>query len=680
MVKGPEQRRINKGDWTLGIIQRLWGSVSASGRSTYKMNGAATVENTFRCFASPEGALGPLPEVTTEQTIDLDIQTFPSDLVAGTNTITSDYINITDLFVLSPLARLPDTAPNSVTTGPLIFIGITWSGTVGAGGDDTYAIVRRYERITPIGMTTPVQDIFLSRWTNVPTSNEAFPSIIFAEGRSSYSTSTPPPPVTSVEYGPKLVISVAGQNSLWDTPVVGVLSATDQVGFAGYFDDTSTRYSSDDSAGGLIGGSLWVYPETGTGVFPQTGLTPLDSGVGGALTQAQAFSSFMDMVCHQGRVVGIICTEPLFTDNSITVDISTPVVEARFVDGTISYTVYPDYLVHPAVPIVFPANPENTSGYGAIGSINASQLFLVKNQGGGVLINGSLDDPTVVQLPFIESTFLLNAHGINTPIGFVYASRNGIFVWAGGETTEHLSSNLEGHFWNDWSEVTAGDESHIWGITGRLAYWHPFVAVPNNYLYDIRTKAWWRLDTADALGTANTSMAFAYYDVDAATGILYMVPHHLSGSSTAAQRLLASMKPLSAPFSALNQLASTYSFQSQPLVETELELHEFVEIILIAQRLNTTGTITVGITLSGYREDGTAVTPSTTTITLAANTLINTYRAVVGSGASGSTFTAKSVQYRILTTATGGADVAPIIHDLDFITVAAFGDTTRISN
>lgn len=139
--------------------------------------------------------------------------------------------------------------------------------------------------------------------------------------------------------------------------------------------------------------------------------------------------------------------------------------------------------------------------FGTVGVITVDQLLLIKHFGGGALLSGDLADPTVTRLPYIESTGGIICKGTNTPIGFVYGSNRGIFLWQGGDTSDHISPQLDGFFWDH----TQGSTDEIYaGSRGRMAYWNRLIWVPNNYVYDADKQSWWRVGLqkiAESYGT-----------------------------------------------------------------------------------------------------------------------------------------------------------------------------------
>jgi hypothetical protein len=135
---------------------------------------------------------------------------------------------------------------------------------------------------------------------------------------------------------------------------------------------------------------------------------------------------------------------------------------------------------------------ENPTAHGAWGSISASELFLVRDQGGGYVISGDLNAPTVTRLPGVTSTNGAVQIAGQTPIGFVYGSQNnGVWVWNGGNTSTKISAQLNDDFFGlTYTYPTAGPFFNF-NTLGDLIY------CPNGYVYSITMNSWWRWGTSD---------------------------------------------------------------------------------------------------------------------------------------------------------------------------------------
>ncbi len=205
--------------------------------------------------------------------------------------------------------------------------------------------------------------------------------------------------------------------------------------------------------------------------------------------------------------------------------------------------------------------------------MNSNELFLVKHQGGAVVIQGSLNNPTVVRLPGVQSTFGTVSHPVVCPLGCIYGTRTGVWAWNGSDTSTCISPNLAGHFWKPDNT----DRFHPAQITGRFAYHYPYVFVPNNWVYDVRTKGWFRIAT-----TSTSSIAFWNAGFQ---GHVYGTPAWLAGPIQG--------DSFSSPYLYRFNMeygCNLWSWKSQPLQKTKNRRLDFRECQISAQG---TGTITV---------------------------------------------------------------------------------------
>jgi hypothetical protein len=299
---------------------------------------------------------------------------------------------------------------------------------------------------------------------------------------------------------------------------------------------------------------------------------------------------------------------------------------------------------------------ENPSGVGILTSLSTDRLLIIKHTGGGYLVLGDLNNPTIQRLPFVESTYNVMSYAADTPFGVVYGSRNGVFVWSGGETSEKLSTQIEGFFWN----VAVAGGSKYGGSQGRFAWWHPWVMVPNNFLYDSRTKSWWRLDRTIALPPTGVTDTAGYYNapfhvyvVNPANGNLHAFPKLLTHNQTVVDYVFDPAV-----------LSTSYSWKSQPLVETRQRLRSFQELTLVA---GGRGEQTVAVTLTGFDEAGTPLTPVTENFKWTAADA--TGRPVVLRHVLHTNFVAMDVQVKIVVTCSTASTPAAKIHSLNIGTV-----------
>jgi hypothetical protein len=150
-------------------------------------------------------------------------------------------------------------------------------------------------------------------------------------------------------------------------------------------------------------------------------------------------------------------------------------------------------------------------------SMNANQLFMITANRGAITINGDLRNPSVVNLPGVESTYGRTPKPVVTNSGVVYGSKSGLFLWNGSDTSVELSSQLEGNFWN----VNTFNSWREFKPMGSMAYRHPFLYAPSDYIHDFRTNSWWRLQPKWAGGVSNEGRnRFCHYTTSARGTIL----------------------------------------------------------------------------------------------------------------------------------------------------------------
>lgn len=227
---------------------------------------------------------------------------------------------------------------------------------------------------------------------------------------------------------------------------------------------------------------------------------------------------------------------------------------------------------------------EDCQGFGAFASMNASEMMAVRIGYGGYIIRGDLDNPTILFVPGIPGTGNTRHNAAITPIGLVYGSRNGgLWAWAGGDTAELLSPQLENNFWQPSDGV--GD---FVDYAGKMAFWKEWVLTPDNWLYDIRTKSFWRLDDPSVI-------SIYHWLQNTDSHVMYGCPRDIGDSAPSLYNWNA------------NNPATSYSWESQVLPLGDYKTAQPREVLICAQ-----GVGTVAFTVSGYTADGTLQTESHT--------------------------------------------------------------------
>lgn len=142
---------------------------------------------------------------------------------------------------------------------------------------------------------------------------------------------------------------------------------------------------------------------------------------------------------------------------------------------------------------------EDPTGYQVKQSLSADELLLIKARQGAVIVRGSLDDFTTTNYPYIRGTGFSMNRGTNSPKGFVYPVDNsGVWLWSGGEFSEHITKQLQPNFWRPPAVSPAYGDTQTdnpWGWQDtQCAWWNNFVMFPNNWCWDTDYDGWWRIE------------------------------------------------------------------------------------------------------------------------------------------------------------------------------------------
>lgn len=289
---------------------------------------------------------------------------------------------------------------------------------------------------------------------------------------------------------------------------------------------------------------------------------------------------------------------------------------------------------------------ENPSNIGAMVSMNANELIVIKNIGGGYIARGDVaTSPTIVRLPGIPSADV-NHIPVAIPGAVVYGNQQGVWELR-GTNAACISDQLDGRFWiptgvaNPGGQGSAGKYQYL-GSVGSFAYLHPYIFVPNGFFYDIRTKSWWRLN-------ATNNYAWA---ASTSEGYMLCVP----SSFTSGQSI--------ADWWDIHNGVASYSWQSHPLPITQTRTMELQKVTLLAQPSNTTVGGTVSLIFESYTSNGQVqMQPVNFTIPASQTVIAQTYKV----GIQGYDMTV-----RIIANSADGTSPAPRIYrvNLGFAEVA----------
>lgn len=228
--------------------------------------------------------------------------------------------------------------------------------------------------------------------------------------------------------------------------------------------------------------------------------------------------------------------------------------------------------------------PEENYGYGAFESVNAGELLLVKHRGGGVLISGDFNNPTVTRLPSVIGTGGYQTKGDATTIGFVYLTPHGAMAWRGADGSQLISDQIDPLFWLPGNQQSSDLNlcSNMAGSLAQVEAFGQFIFVTGGWIYDTQTKSWWYLDDP-------TASSYHYASSDGVN--LFVSPAYLAVN----KNILWNQYAINAP-------KRTYSWSSNLYEETTDRLVDVREVIVVAQGSGS-GTDTVAVTVTD-RETG----------------------------------------------------------------------------
>lgn len=583
-------RWIELSDFTPGVFGDYHAGITVSQSGGVLRNGAATLQNTYRCCADPNGGLSPLPGRNLAPSSDFPARAKTS-MSPFAGSASANYLSGYQAMYLLDAVVIGGSPLETMTseTQSVADIYTLWSAIVSTAGTNPYQqmVLGRVFYHGASGNKDYVWETNgtvagATSYTNAGPNYPLYGGNLCLFKSTNVASGTPPISAGSLMMGIAGAIGMRIYHATIPTAI-----AAGELGYTTYDTDTSYglgvfgNYPSSVNTLGATSGFVFTHPDP-TNASAMSILPLLNSGTTGYNPTTYNPVGARLVVSHQGRLV-TNCAFPIAMPNSST-----------FGTNLTWYSQPLDikaqvYTAGPAIDQFVEAHEE----VDVMASVEVDQLLLIKSYNGATLVRGDLDNPTVVQLPYVESTCDVSSTPVKTPLGLVYGSRNGVFLWAGGERSQKLSNQIEGYFFKPNTE-------NINGHYMRFGYFHPWVCVPNNFLYDIRTNSWWVLDSP-------STYAYSVYVPDPQTGAMYAFPYKIAVGST--QYACDYFDP--------RYLATSFSWQSQPLIESRDRLLNVQEIEVMASTgQNTAAGQTVSVTISGYDYAGNPITPVTETFTM----------------------------------------------------------------
>lgn len=593
-----------------------------------------TAPETYGCVADHlSGWLMPLPAVASSKTL---AAAMPRDL-SGVGNVTTHYpannygsycLDARVIAPVHPTAQIDTFVSGRAEYVAGLFAFFYADAGGGAGNYRSYVLGRMWDGTTVTPWSGSKDFHFQKSTAAIASTPHPFPIGSLIVGRSVQRSDAQP-------FNISMFRPALGFSSLFPRldaqAVTTAMTATDQ---------TLTTYDNDTGSATYQSGPTVADQVSCHGVWPN--LTTAADDV----TNLERLSQWSQMlVAHQGRIVAA-SSGPWAAfqgSNSLPLDyIGYNPVPGQW-DAAAAVTSY-NFLS---------AVDENPSGFGAAGSLSANTFFAVKHAGGGYVVQGDLDNPDIIRLPFVHSTGGIMSHGALTPLGFVYLGRDGAYVFKGGDSTQLLSVQLgvidsaTNRQWWDYRIANPVTEELFPGAVGRIAWWDPFIVFPNEWLFDTRSSSWWRMESN---GTSKPAMSC--FDVSASTGDLFGFPYKIwqLGTDFAAFRIYAK-----------NSLRSSYQWASHVVPNTSNRMVQVREIDLfleVPEAAATAGTGTVTFTIY-YVGSGGGVTSATKVVTYDRSLKSQTIRVTSLSGGGSGPIIGTNLRFTVAVDSTNTAVQAP---------------------
>jgi hypothetical protein len=275
---------------------------------------------------------------------------------------------------------------------------------------------------------------------------------------------------------------------------------------------------------------------------------------------------------------------------------------------------------------------ENPYGHGAWGSVSSGELFLVRHHGGGYIVSGDLNNPSVTRLFGVQPTFGVVQQAAQTTMGIVYCSgNNGAWSWGGGSTSTKFSHQLNDDFFDPGQPTHLGSPLPTYGPRFNIVQMGEQIFFPNNYVYDIHTNGWWRLDSPSA-------PTYSFFAVSYDGKALWAMPKQILAGNLGIFYRYDQTAP-----------ATFYAWQSWPIPVTREKSINLREIVVRGQGVGT-------ISFAAYGRNGSSDASVPSVATFNSTTQPQVFRLDLG------LYDAQDVTIQVNSTGTGG-NPAPILWD-----------------
>lgn len=296
---------------------------------------------------------------------------------------------------------------------------------------------------------------------------------------------------------------------------------------------------------------------------------------------------------------------------------------------------------------------ENTSQYGAWGSVSTGELVLIHQSGQAEIVSGdALAPSSIIKLPAVRGTGQVVQKATECDAGMVYVSQSaGVWAWNGGNTSAKVSNQIPDDACiraDMLSYFTAAPQTKQWaGLNTQHDKLDQFVFFPNNYVFDSTNNSWWQCEDTSIMNFSVFQRSQAV-----ATSMYAMQSLPDVGSSPATYTMYRFVT---------TARASSYAWTSNPIEVTTDSLVSLQRIEVVASNPTATScTIKVQPTVPPGQISNTLNQNSTQSFTFTIPAGAIAYRGSVAFG-----YSDYNIMIAVTATNSNGSNAAPILHELN---------------
>jgi hypothetical protein len=211
---------------------------------------------------------------------------------------------------------------------------------------------------------------------------------------------------------------------------------------------------------------------------------------------------------------------------------------------------------------------EDSSGFGAWGSVSTGELVLIRRGQGAVIVYGDAAFPSsVIKLPAVQGTGQIMQKMTMCPAGAIYVTEDvGVWAWNGGNTSTKVSNQIPDQACVRL-ELQYGGVLTL-GVTGCRS-WHDcingLVFLPNNWVFDSINNSWWMCEDPGI-------MSFGAWAKSKSNSRFMFGIEGQSSSAVSYQGVTFDT----------TTLASSYEWTSNPIPSVARDLSTITEVELVA--------------------------------------------------------------------------------------------------